>query len=74
MHAQLHTLIHTQVCSGLAFMHARRLAHGDVKPDNVLLVSHESLEVKIADLGSTYAIPPGQVGVCIVELSLCLCA
>ncbi|CAN0585299.1 unnamed protein product, partial [Ectocarpus sp. 12 AP-2014] len=42
-----------QVVDGVDFMHSKGLVHGDVKPDNVILVKKsETLTVaKLADLG-----------------------
>eukprot|EP00928_Gymnodinium_smaydae_P070376 TRINITY_DN5421_c0_g1_i1.p1 TRINITY_DN5421_c0_g1~~TRINITY_DN5421_c0_g1_i1.p1 ORF type:complete len:2036 (+),score=476.21 TRINITY_DN5421_c0_g1_i1:368-6109(+) len=41
-----------QVASALAFMHARKRVHNDVKPENILLRSAgDHLVVKLADLG-----------------------
>ncbi|CAN0525148.1 unnamed protein product, partial [Ectocarpus sp. 8 AP-2014] len=42
-----------QVADGVDFMHGKDLVHGDVKPDNVVLVKKsETLNVaKLADLG-----------------------
>merc|ERR1740123_97652 len=43
-----------QVASAVAFMHARRRTHNDVKPDNILLQlapDGKQIVVKLADLG-----------------------
>ena len=41
-----------QILEGVAYMHARRVAHRDLKPSNILLmVSGESVTLKIADFG-----------------------
>jgi serine/threonine protein kinase len=38
-----------QTLDGLAFLHAKRIAHRDIKPDNIFLV--KGTEVKIGDFG-----------------------
>ena len=45
-------LLFEQVCAGLSFLHAQKVAHRDVKPENVLLKenSHGSVAM-LADLG-----------------------
>ncbi|CAM9847883.1 unnamed protein product [Ectocarpus fasciculatus] len=47
-----------QVTNGVSFMHDKGLVHGDVKPDNVILVEKsETLTVaKLADLGLSRAV------------------
>jgi calcium/calmodulin-dependent protein kinase I len=39
------------VCGALAYMHSMDVMHRDVKPENVLLVSNQSSDVKIIDFG-----------------------
>ena len=46
------TLISFQILDGLQYLHWRGIAHLDLQPDNVLLVSARSLEVKLCDMGS----------------------
>ncbi|ORX40461.1 kinase-like domain-containing protein [Kockovaella imperatae] len=41
-----------QLCAGLAFLHTRRVAHRDIKPDNVMLDSDGT--VVIIDFGSVW--------------------
>jgi serine/threonine protein kinase len=46
------------VLEALSFMHARRVIHRDVKPDNLLLFSSGYL--KLSDLGAATIVPPGE--------------
>nr|WP_203614313.1 serine/threonine-protein kinase [Streptomyces sp. SID13726] len=39
----------TQICEGLAYLHAQGWVHGDLKPDNVLLMADGS--VRLSDFG-----------------------
>lgn len=45
-------IILTHVSSALAYMHANRITHRDVKPDNILLQDSEPLVAKLADFGT----------------------
>ena len=40
-----------QVLTGVAFMHARGIAHFDLKPENFLLTAETPMTVKLADFG-----------------------
>jgi eukaryotic-like serine/threonine-protein kinase len=46
---ELATVLLTQLCDGLAEMHARDLVHGDLKPSNILV--SPSFQVMLVDLG-----------------------
>ena len=41
----------TQMCAGLAHMHAHRILHLDLKPENVLCVSPHTNAIKLIDFG-----------------------
>jgi serine/threonine protein kinase len=43
-----------QIASGLSFMHSKGVVHGDIKPDNILRSSDDTL--KISDFGSSFSI------------------
>jgi len=47
-----------QICSGLAYMHLNDICHRDIKCENVLLMSTEPLNIKIADFGFAKCIGP----------------
>lgn len=47
------------VLQGLDYLHAHKIAHGDLKPDNLLLAS--SGHIKIADFGSSQLTRRGEV-------------
>jgi serine/threonine protein kinase len=42
----------TQIIDGLQYMHWRGICHLDIQPDNVVMASVRSLQVKLVDLGS----------------------
>jgi serine/threonine protein kinase len=39
------------VPDGIAYMHARNVAHRDIKIENLMFASHESKDIKIGDFG-----------------------
>jgi serine/threonine protein kinase len=39
------------VLAGVAFMHARKIVHFDLKPENFLLSTDTPMIIKIADFG-----------------------
>jgi len=47
-----------QICSGLAYMHLNDVCHRDIKCENVLLMSTEPLNIKIADFGFAKMLGP----------------
>jgi len=49
---QMVASIITQILDGLQYLHWRGIAHLDLQPDNVLLSSSRSLDVKLCDVGS----------------------
>ena len=48
------------MCSGLAFMHARRIVHCDLKPSNILSDGIDGSLVKVSDLGACLILPEGR--------------
>uniref|UniRef100_A0A0A9VUL5 Muscle M-line assembly protein unc-89 n=1 Tax=Lygus hesperus TaxID=30085 RepID=A0A0A9VUL5_LYGHE len=49
---QMVATIITQVLDGLQYLHWRNLCHLDLQPDNIVMASVRSLQVKLTDLGS----------------------
>jgi tetratricopeptide (TPR) repeat protein len=45
-----------QVCRALAYLHARGVIHGDLKPRNVLMAADAGEQVKLVDFGVAYEI------------------
>jgi serine/threonine protein kinase len=48
------------VCNALEYMHSLDVMHRDVKPENMLLVSNHSSDVKIIDFGFSKVMSDGQ--------------
>ncbi len=47
----------TQLMEAIGYMHARGVAHRDIKPQNILLVDNEDLGIKLADFGLAKVLP-----------------
>ena len=48
-----------QVLEGIKYLHSQGIAHRDLKPENIMMVSDESLDVKIADFGLSRMVDSG---------------
>ena len=49
----------SQLASGLLWLHGKQYLHGDIKPDNILVVSHFGQPIiKIGDVGSAVTMSP----------------
>ncbi|XP_043214460.1 death-associated protein kinase dapk-1-like isoform X4 [Amphibalanus amphitrite] len=49
-----------QILSGLEHMHSKRIAHLDLKPENVMLLTRKHQQIKLIDFGLSKKIEPGQ--------------
>ncbi|XP_043203160.1 death-associated protein kinase 1-like [Amphibalanus amphitrite] len=49
-----------QILRGLEHMHSKRIAHLDLKPENVMLLSKNRPQLKLIDFGLSRRIEPGQ--------------
>lgn len=43
--------ISRQIVHALRYLHKRKITHRDIKPDNILISSHDPLKVKLSDFG-----------------------
>ena len=48
-----------QVCQGITYIHSKRIAHLDIKPENVLFVTRKSKKIKIIDFGVSRQLKTG---------------
>ena len=44
-------LVASQVSSALSYLHALRIVHRDIKPDNILIAQQDPIQVKLSDFG-----------------------
>ena len=50
-----------QVLTAVAFLHENRVAHRDIKPDNVLVRDRRSFVLKVCDFGCSKILPPSHL-------------
>ncbi|KAL3474813.1 kinase-like domain-containing protein [Aspergillus californicus] len=55
IHEDLVKTIARQILHALHYLHRRKITHRDIKPDNILIASHEPLRVKLSDFGLSKA-------------------
>ena len=53
-------LVALQMCQALKYLHDRDICHRDVKPDNILIYSHDPYVFKLSDFGLSKIAPPDQ--------------
>ena len=47
-----------QIMSGIIYLHAQNIIHGDIKPGNILVASEEPVLVKLTDFDVTKCLDP----------------
>ncbi|KAF4610925.1 hypothetical protein D9613_006540 [Agrocybe pediades] len=58
-----------QLCDALAYIHSQGVIHGDIKPENILLVEYIPPKVKINDFGSARVTTGGSAAPCVGTLA-----
>lgn len=53
---QMVSTIITQVLDGLQYLHWRGFCHLDLQPDNIVMASVRSIQIKLVDFGSAYKV------------------
>lgn len=53
---QMVSTIVTQILDGLQYLHWRGFSHLDLQPDNVVMASVRSVQIKLVDFGSAYKV------------------
>jgi len=61
-----------QICEALAYIHSQRVAHLDLKPDNILFVTRTSKKIKLIDFGVSRQLKPGE-GKCFLYFLIDIC-
>ena len=49
-----------QICQGTAYIHSKKIAHLDIKPENILFITRRSKKIKIIDFGVSRQLKTGE--------------
>ena len=54
------TYLLKQICQALAFIHSKKIAHLDIKPENILFLTRKSKKIKLIDFGVSRQLKTGE--------------